>query len=114
MAMLLTGKILRLWRAFGRVRFTVRWDGGETATITVPKRQIDATLRAGDRVGTIEPGLLYDAEDLLEGMAIEGMPEGEEKHRRQMAMHGRLAQRWEAQGRPEQDSPWNKRYYQRA
>ena len=113
MAMLRTGTIVRLWRAFGRVRFTVRWDGGETMTITVPKRQIDATLRARDRVGTIEPGPLSDAADIMESIGIGAMPEGEERMQREMAMLQRLMQRWEEQGKPEADLPWEERYYGR-
>ena len=113
MAMLRTGTIVRLWRAFGRVRFTVRWDGGETMAITVPTPQIDATLRAGDRVGTIESEPLYDAADILESASIRAMPDGEEKMRRDQAMVQRIAQRWEARGKPEADLPWEKRYYQR-
>ena len=47
MARQITGTVLRMLRGFGRVRFTVRWQTGETETITVSKRQIDATIRAG-------------------------------------------------------------------
>ena len=113
MAILRTGTIVRLWRAFGRVRFTVRWDGGETMLITVPTRQIDTTLRAGDRVGTIEPGPLNDAADILESITLQAMPDGEEKMLREQAMIHQIVQRWEERGKPEADLPWEKRYYQR-
>ncbi len=66
MAKQLTGTVVRIWRAFGRVRFTVTWETGETARITVPKRQIDATIRAGDTVGTILPDPPYTAADLMQ------------------------------------------------
>lgn len=66
MARQLTGTVLRIWRAFGRVRFTVKWATGETTTITVPKQQIDATIRAGDTVGTILPDPPYTAADLTQ------------------------------------------------
>lgn len=54
MAWLRMGTLLHVWRAFGCVCFMVRWDTGERKTIVVPKRDIDPTLRAGDRVGTVE------------------------------------------------------------
>lgn len=60
-----TGTVVRIWRAFGRVRFTVQWDAGERMTVTVPKGQIDATIRRGDTVGTIVSDPPYTAEDLL-------------------------------------------------
>ncbi len=65
MARQLTGTVLHIWRAFGRVRFTTRWQTGETTTITVPKGQIDATVRAGDTIGTIVADPTYTAEDLM-------------------------------------------------
>ncbi len=55
-------------RVFGRVRFTVRWQTGETETITVSKRQIEATIRAGDRVGIIVPDPPYTAADLMDSL----------------------------------------------
>ncbi len=61
----LTGTAQRVWRAFGRVRFTVAWQGGETETITVPKRQFDAAIRKGDTIGTIVADPSYTAEDLI-------------------------------------------------
>ncbi|MDQ6907866.1 MAG: hypothetical protein M3176_13660 [Chloroflexota bacterium] len=113
MAMLRTGTIVRLWRAFGRVRFTVRWDGGETMAVTVPTRQIDATLRAGDRVGTIEPGEQNGAADIMDSISTRAMPDGEEKMLREQAMIHQIVRRWEGRGKPEADLPWEKRYYQR-
>ena len=71
MARQLTGTVLRIVRLFGRVRFTVRWQTGETETITVPKRRIEATIRAGDTVGTIMPDPPYTAADLMEWMTRE-------------------------------------------
>jgi hypothetical protein len=65
MATQLIGTALRVYRAFGRVRFTVAWQWGETETITVPKKQFDAAIRTGDTIGTIVPGPTYTAEDLL-------------------------------------------------
>ncbi len=74
MAKQLTGTVLRIWRAFGRVRLTVAWETGETATITVPKRQIEATIRAGDTVGTIVADPTYSAEDLMRWNAADRDP----------------------------------------
>jgi hypothetical protein len=61
----LIGTVLRVHRAFGRVRFTVAWQWGEMDTITVPKQQFDAAIRKGDTVGTIVADPAYTAEDLL-------------------------------------------------
>lgn len=65
MAIQLTGTVLHLRRAFGRVRFTATWANGEATTITVPKSQFDATIRKGDTVATIIPSPTYTAEDLM-------------------------------------------------
>lgn len=60
------GEVIRLWRLFGRVRMTLRWDV-ETATETLrlATAQVDRQLRAGDTVGTIAPDPPYMAEDLI-------------------------------------------------
>jgi hypothetical protein len=114
MARLLTGTILHMWRAFGRVRFTVRWDTGETMTITIPKRQIDAALHAGDSVGTIEPDPPYDADDLIRATEIQAMPPGEERYRAEIALSQRIEHRRKSLGYLADDVPWNQRQYQRA
>lgn len=65
MAKELTGTVRRVYRLFGRVRFTVAWSSGETETITVPKGQFDAAIRRGDTIGTIVPDPTHTADDLL-------------------------------------------------
>lgn len=65
MAKQLIGTVLRVHRVFGRVRFTVAWQWGETETISVPKEQFDTAIRKGDTVGTIVADPTYTAEDLL-------------------------------------------------
>lgn len=114
MARLLTGTILHMWRAFGRVRFTVRWATGAMMTITVPKRQIDAALRAGDNVGTVEPDPPYDANDIVQWAGIQAMPPGEERVHAEMILIQRMEARRTSLGYPDKDVPWQKRYYQRA